>query len=126
MDISDIGSSDTTALLCHTNRPSPPPGSVASGGDWFAPDGTRVGTLGSTDVPGFERNRGPMLVRLRRTSSTPYEGIYRCEVYDATEVPQTVYVGLYNTGRGMYTLITVHYINHCFHCSLHKLSQVRL
>ena len=124
VEINDIGSSDTTALLCHTNRP-PPPGSVASGGDWFAPDWTRVGTLGSTDVPGFERNGDLMLVRLRRNSGTPDEGIYRCEVYDATEVPQTVYVGLYNTGRGMYTLITVHYIKN-FHCSLHKLSQVRL
>ena len=32
LDISDIGSTDTTALLCNTNRP-PPPGSTISGGD---------------------------------------------------------------------------------------------
>ena len=103
MDISDIGISDNkTALLCHTNRP-PPPGARQSGGDWFAPDGTKVGGLGSTDVPGFERNRDTMVVRLRkRNSGTPDEGIYRCDVNDAAEMSQTVYVGLYNTGGGMY------------------------
>ena len=100
VEISNIGSSDTTALLCHTNRPSPP-GSTNSRGEWFAPDGTEVGGLDSTDVPGFERNRSPMLVRLRRNSGTPDEGIYQCEMNDATETPQIVYVGLYNTGEGI-------------------------
>ena len=101
VEISDIGSSDTTALLCHTNRP-PSPGSITSGGDWSAPDGTRVGSLGSTDVPGFERNRDPMVMRLRRTTGTPDEGIYQCSIYEqgATETTN-VYVGLYSSGRGM-------------------------
>ena len=72
VEISDIGSSDTTALLCHTNRPAS--GGTNSGGDWFTPDGIRVGDPGSTDVPGFERNRGPMVVRLRRSVSSPDEG----------------------------------------------------
>ena len=102
VEISDIGiSDDDTALLCHTNRP-PPPGSAQSGGDWHAPDGTEVGSFGSTDIPGFRRDRDPMLVRLIRTSGTPDEGIYQCDVTDVTETPQTVYVGLYNTGGGMY------------------------
>ena len=101
VEISDIGiSDDDTALLCHTNRP-PPPGSIQSGGHWFAPDGTEVGSLGSTDVPGFERNRGPMLVRLKRNSGTPNEGIYHCNMNDAAETPQKIYVGLYNTGGGI-------------------------
>ena len=97
VEISDIGFSDTTALLCHTNRPAE---YFNSGGEWFAPDWTIVGGLHSTVVPGFGRNRGPMLVRLRRTSGTPYEGIYQCSVNDATETSQSVYVGLYNTGGG--------------------------
>ena len=97
VEITNIGSSDITALLCHTNRP-PPPGSINSGGDWFAPNGTRVHR---TNVPGFERNRDPMLMRLRRNSGTPDEGIYQCIMYDATDTPQTVYVGLYNTGKGI-------------------------
>ena len=98
VEISDIGFSDTTALLCHTNRP-PPDGSTISGGDWFAPDWTRVV---NTDVSGFERNRGPMVVRLRRNSGTQDEGIYHCAIHEQGATSTTkVYVGLYNTGGGM-------------------------
>ena len=102
VDISDIGSSDTTALLCHTNRP-PPPGNANSGGDWFAPDETRVGGAGSTDVPGFERNRGPMVVRLIKNSGTQLQGIYKCAMNDATNKIQSVHVGVYNTGGGIHS-----------------------
>ena len=98
MEISDIGSTDNSALLCHTNRPPPTPGAT-SGGDWFAPDGTRVD---GTDVPGVTRNRGPMVVRLKRTSGDPPEGIFCCTIGDAALTPQMVYVGLYNTGGGIY------------------------
>ena len=93
VEISDIGSDDDTALLCHTNQP-PPPGCANSGGDWFAPDGTRVS---GSDVPGFTRNRDPMVVRLKRTSGTPPEGIYQC---DHASSLHRVSVGLYNTGGG--------------------------
>ena len=111
--IGDIGSTDDTALICNTNR-------IAnftvyfgwngvrfhSRGDWHAPNGTVVGDLGSDDVPGFHRNRGPMVVRLhRRTASDPpsgpSEGMYYCVVEDDTFTEQTVYVGLYNSGGGM-------------------------
>ena len=103
VEISGIGSSDTTALLCHTNRPA---NGANSGGDWFAPDGTPVGVVASTTVPGFGRNKGPMVVRLRRNSDTaPDEGIYWCTVSDAEDASQSVYVGLYNTGGGMYIYI---------------------
>ena len=100
--ISDIGSTDDTALICNTNRfgnISNPHG-PNSGGDWHAPDGTIVGDVGSGDVPGFERNRGPMVVRLHRNTGTgtPSEGIYYCVVEDDTFTDQTVYVGLYNSG----------------------------
>ena len=104
VEISDIGSSDTTALLCHTNRPASGETST-SGGDWFAPDGTRVGGLNSNDVPGFGRDRGPMVTRLKERSGTPNEGIYWCIISDATETSQTVYVGLYNTGEGIYVML---------------------
>ena len=97
MVISEIGSTDNTALLCITNRPAPSGGT--SGGDWFAPDGDQVGGPGS-DVPGFDRNRAPMIVRLRRNGGTPEEGIYHCEVEDADIITQTLYVGLYNSGGG--------------------------
>ena len=93
VSISDI---DAISLLCNTNR-RPPHGSIHSGGDWYGPDETRVD---GTSVPGVTRNRGSMVVRLRRTTGTAPEGIYRCSVPDAASTFQTIFVGLYNTGGG--------------------------
>ena len=100
--ISDMGSTDNTALLCHTNQPATL-GTTArpnSGGNWFVRYGTRVGSI---DVPGFRRNRGPMVVRLLRNTATdpPAEGIYHCVIKDDTSTPRTLYVGLYNSGGGI-------------------------
>ena len=99
MLISDIGSTDNTALLCHTNRPPPHGGPKTSSGEWYGPDGTRVT---DTAVPGFQRDRGPMVVRLRNSTSTgtPSEGMYKCSIKDTESIPKTVYVGLYNSGGG--------------------------
>ena len=99
VEIDDIGSSDGTPLLCHTNRP---PDGDHSGGDWFAPDGKRVGSVGMSEVSGFERNRGPRVVRMLRNTNTgtPPEGIYRCSIMDADGNDSSVYVGLYNDGQG--------------------------
>ena len=98
--ISDIGFSDKTALLCITNRLG-----IPTSGNWFPPNGTRVD---GTDVPGVTRTRGSMVVRLRRTTGTAPEGIYRCSVPDAASTLQTVYVGLYNTGGGNVWFLNVH------------------
>ena len=97
--ISDIGTSDDDALLCNTNYI--PSGSPYSGGNWYAPDGSRVFYAGG--VPGFRRNRGPGVVRLfRRTDTgTPAEGIYNCTVQNASTEYQSIYVGLYNSGTGL-------------------------
>ena len=98
--ISDIGSTDDTTLICHTNRPALGSSNRPnSGGNWFAPDGTRVD---DTAVPGFRRNRAPMIVRLYRNTATdpPSEGIYQCLIEDNTFTMQAIYVGLYNSGRG--------------------------
>ena len=96
VDISDIGSTDNTAILCITNRP---PIGANSGGNWFAPDGTRVGGPDTTDVPGFYRNRGPMVVRLLRNTATDpaAEGIYHCLIDDAISRSKQISVGLYTT-----------------------------
>ena len=93
MIINDIGSTDYTALMCNgVIKPN-------SGGDWYGPSGTRVGGMGSDDVPGFVRTRGPMVVRLLRNTATdpPSEGIYYCVVEDDTMTEHTLYVGLYNS-----------------------------
>ena len=102
--ISDIGSTDSTALLCHTNRP-PLASSNHSGGNWYAPDGDRVNL---DDVPGFTRNRGPMVVRLKKTTCNPAHGIYHCSVMDADGNDKIVRVGLYNDGKGTYRFIIDH------------------
>ena len=103
MIISDIGTAgDDTALLCHTNHPADIPGGtdgMHSGGDWFNPDGSEVSS-GSSAV-GFRRGRGSMVVRLYRvTGTTAVEGIYYCQIEDASNILQTVYVGVYNDDGG--------------------------
>ena len=101
--ISDIGSTNDTALVCNTNHPVTLP-SQNSGGNWFAPNGARVGGMHETiaNVPGFDSDICPMMVRLYRNTATgtPSEGIYYCVVEDDTFTYQTVYVGLYNSGGG--------------------------
>ena len=71
-------------------------------GNWISPDGTTVDSSGS--VPGFRTTRGPLIVRLLRTSGTPQQGIYQCVVQRATAVLYTVHVGLYNSGEGVFNL----------------------
>ena len=105
--ISDIGSTDDTALICHTNRPGNITGIAGdkhSGGAWITPNGMTVGFGDMSYVPGFIRRRGPMMVRLLRNTATdpPSEGIYHCLVEDDTLTEQTVYVGLYRSGGGIY------------------------
>ena len=40
--VSDIGSTNATALICHTNRPATVNNNVHSGGNWFAPLGRQL------------------------------------------------------------------------------------
>ena len=105
MIINDIGTAwMDNPLLCHTNHPADIEGGtdgIHSGGAWFTPNHTEI--LATSTTLGFRRNLGFMVVRLiRYTASTspPVEGIYRCEVMDATDTLQTVYVGLYNENGG--------------------------
>ena len=102
MLISDIGTTSDTALLCNTNH-HPTSSATNSGGNWFGPDGSSVGSFSSVGSADFGRTRGPGVVRLIRNSAatgTPTEGIYSCTVQDDTLTEQTVYVGLYNSGGG--------------------------
>ena len=96
----DIGSTENTALICNTNRTVINTDDKRhSGGNWYGPSGTRVDGIGSDDVLGFVRTRGPMVVRLLRNTATdpPSEGIYHCVVEDDTMTQHTLYVGLYNS-----------------------------
>ena len=60
--ISDIGSTNNTPLICHTNRPATLNNNADSGGNWVAPNGMTI-NFGGTSVPGFRRTRGPIMVR---------------------------------------------------------------
>ena len=95
--VSNVGSSDSSAIICYTNY-SDVHGSGHEG-NWISPDGTTVDSSGS--VPGFTTTRGPLIVRLLRTSGTPQQGIYQCVVQSDTAVLYTVHVGLYNSGEGI-------------------------
>ena len=101
--------SSVTALLCYTNHPADIRGGtdgMHSGGHWYRPDGIEVKS--SSDV--FRRNRGSMVVRLHYSntaSSTcpPIEGIYYCEIEDASDMLQRVHVGLYTSAGGIIVIL---------------------
>ena len=100
--LEDIGEDDD-ALLCITNlaaccRP-PYTGDMVPGaiGNWFFPNGTRVPSSG--DQWDFHRTRGQMVVCLHRRRGGE-EGVYRCEIPDAMNVNQTVYIGVYSASTG--------------------------
>ena len=66
-------------------------------GNWYFPNGTRVPSLGEPwDV---YRSRGQMVVRLQRRRGG-VEGIYSCVISDATNVTQTIYIGVYTANTG--------------------------
>ena len=99
--LEDIGEGDD-ALLCITNhtaccrRPyTGVNGSVL--GNWFFPNESRVPSSG--DQWDFHRTRGQMVVRLHRRSGGE-EGIYRCEIPDAMNVTQTIYIQVYSASTG--------------------------
>ena len=97
--ISDVGTNEDAALICHTNRPA---SNGNSGGDWYGPNGNRVlGNMERMTVQGLARNRAAMIVRLfKRSGSSPKEGIYHCVIEDSQNTHHTLYVGLYNNGNG--------------------------
>ena len=102
MVISDIGSTNADALICHTDCPDPN-GNANPEGDWFAPDKNIID--GGMIVSGFRTNRGPKVLRLLRAtdSDPPAQGIYHCLIEAKTSQGAflPVYIGLYTSGEGM-------------------------
>lgn len=76
-------------------------------GEWYAPDGTIIGSFNVSNNQGFGtwRSENPTTIHLRRKSSpNPPEGIFHCEIWDVAKRVQKVYVGLYSSGRGQIQL----------------------
>ena len=85
---------------------------VLSVGNWFFPNGTRV--LSSGSQCDFHRTRGQSVVVLHRRRSG-VNGIYSCVVPDATNVTQTIYIGVYSANTGVWYIhvIGFHSCNKC-------------
>ena len=106
--LEDIGEGDD-ALLCVTDQTAccRPPYTGEMGpawGNWFFPNRTRVPAYVIYIQPdliqwGFYRTRGHMVVRLHHRRGGE-DGIYRCEIHDAMNVTQTIYIGLYTASAG--------------------------
>ena len=102
VSLEDIGEGDD-ALLCTTNFRNccRPPYTGGALGNWFFPNETRVQSSGKQWD--FHRTRGRMVVKLHRRRGG-VEGIYRCEIPDAMNDIQTIYIGVYNiTGKPLLT-----------------------
>ncbi len=94
--IVDIGVGDN-ALFCLSNSSSccRPRDGVASG-EWFLPGGSSPieGNGESSSTADFSRSRKSSAVLLnRRNSAMGPEGQYRCDVIDARNITQTLYIG---------------------------------
>ena len=96
--LEDIGEGGD-ALLCVTDQTAccqPPytdPLESGAIGNWFFPNGTRISSSGSQWD--FHRTRGLGVILMQRRRGG-VNGIYSCEIPDATNVTQTVYIGVYS------------------------------
>ena len=100
--LEDIGIGDD-ALLCITNYTACCQFKETVLGNWFFPSGTRVPSDTVNETSGeewdFYRTRGQMVVRLNRRRGGE-EGIYHCEIPNAINVTQTIFIGVYSATTG--------------------------
>ena len=106
MTLEDIGES-VDALLYINNQTAcwqeSDSGKMGSAiGNWFFPNGTKVPS--GDDQWDFYRTRGQMVVRMNRRRGG-VEGIYRCEIPDAMNVTQTIYIGVYSASTGEWSIL---------------------
>ena len=97
--ITDIGEGDMS-LYCITSRSECCRSSDGGErGDWFLPD--RDSAVEGTSSANFSRRREPRAVVLdRRNNAVVPIGLYRCEVPDAGNTIQSLYIGVYTNDRG--------------------------
>ena len=95
MNLEEIGEGDD-ALLCKTDLSTCCKHAYALG-NWFYPNGTRIPS--QANDRDIHRERGTMVVLMYRRRGGE-DGIYRCEIPDAMNVHQTIYIGVYNKTTG--------------------------
>ena len=100
--LENIGEGDA-ALLCLTDQPAccRPPYTGSAIGNWYFPNGTLVpNTAIQWD---FHRTRGQMMVLMHRRRGG-VTGIYYCEIPDAMNVTQSIYIGVFTENTGEWYL----------------------
>ena len=106
-------SSGSDSVQCHTDLRTCCSGTQGQHrGDWYFPDGTRLGFGFNNDI--YE-NRGHRRVDLsHRSNAISPVGIYRCDIpTNAVHVDtdnslrDTVYVGLYTASGGMFHILAM-------------------
>ena len=105
--LEDIGEGDN-ALLCITNltaccRPPYTRGTPKAIGNWYFPNGTRLHSANGEEWDLY-RTRGKMVIRMNRRRDG-VEGIYHCEIRDAMNVTQTIYIGVYSASTGEWSIL---------------------
>ena len=101
MTLENIGKEDT-ALLCIMNQTACCRQEHRCAlGNWFFPNKTRVNSSSFTRDLYRTRGqtRGQMMVKLNRRRGGE-GGIYHCEIHDASNVIQRIYIGVYTAGTG--------------------------
>ena len=99
------------ALLCITNPTAccRPPYTGEMGpalGNWFFPNGTKVPSgVANHTSDDFYTTRGQVVVRMNRRRGG-VEGIYCCEIPDAMNVTQIIYIGVYSASTGEWCVYT--------------------
>ena len=105
MTLEDIGEGDD-ALFCITDLTAccrcPYTGEMGPDmGNWFFPNETRIYTHGKGTDWDFYGTRGQMVVLMQRIRGG-VNGIYHCDIPDAMNVTQTIYIGVYSASTGEY------------------------
>ena len=106
VDVDDIGTHFNSTgpgntkytLLCLTGNTACCASEYLNG-DWYFPNGTRVGGISENHAAGritniFARSRGQRKVRLSRFQSPSERGRFYCELIDINDVNQTIYVNI--------------------------------
>ena len=105
VDISQVGTSDSSSIQCHTDLMTCCRSTEGyNRGDWYFPNGERLPFPSVNIPPPIFESRQAQRVDLRRNSGTGPTGIYRCDIETNAvrdnDMRETIYVGLYTSDGG--------------------------